>query len=47
MKKASNVETLFHECLEDKQYKIRKFTVDFKLKVIKLIESNVFTCNFR
>ena len=32
---------MFQECLGDKQYKIRKFTVDFKLKVIKLIESNV------
>ena len=41
MENSSNVQNLFQECLGDKQYKIRKFTVDFKLKVIKLIESNV------
>ena len=41
MENSSNAQNLFQECLGDKQYKIRKFTVDFKLKVIKLIESNV------
>ena len=41
MENSSNVQNLFQDCLGDKQYKIRKFTVDFKLKVIKLIKSNV------
>ena len=41
MENASNINTLFQEYLVDKQYKIRKYTIDFKLKVIKLIVSNV------
>ena len=41
MENASNIKTLFKECFWDNQYKIKKYTVDFKLKVIKLIESNV------
>jgi len=41
MENASNIQNLFQDCLGDKQYKIRKFTVDFKLKVIKLSESNI------
>ena len=41
MENSSNIQNLFQECLGDNQYKIRKFTVDFKLKVIKLIESKV------
>ena len=41
MKENSQIDKLFHECLDDAIKKHKKYMIEFKLKVLKLIYLNV------
>ena len=41
MESKFDIDDLFNELLGDKQHKHRKYTIEFKLKVVKLIEFGV------
>ena len=41
MEDISEIDEIFAECLKDKMNKHKKYTIDFKLRVLKLIELGV------
>ena len=41
MEDISEIEKLFKDCLPEAKNKIKKYSIDFKLKVLKLLDLNV------